>query len=49
MTVGQGPSGAATGDGSVWVANTQGGSLSRVDPLTLAVSPLDDVGDDPLA
>jgi len=36
--VGQGPLGVAVGEGAVWVANAESGTLSRVDPHTLKVT-----------
>jgi len=36
--VGQGPLGVAVGGGSVWVANVQSGTVSRVDPATVRVT-----------
>ena len=38
VRVGQGPIGVTAGDGSVWVANVQSGSVSRVDPSTVRVT-----------
>jgi YVTN family beta-propeller protein len=38
VDVGQGPLGLAVGDGSVWVANVQSGTVSRVDPATMRVT-----------
>jgi class 3 adenylate cyclase/streptogramin lyase len=32
FAVGQGPSGIATGEGAVWVANSRDGTISRIDP-----------------
>ncbi len=49
ITVGNGPIGVATGADSVWVANAQDGTVSRVDPSTLRVVHTDEVGGDPLS
>jgi hypothetical protein len=49
VTVGSGPIGVATGAGSVWVANTQGGTVSQVDPSALRVVHTFHVGGDPLS
>ncbi len=49
ITVGNGPIGVATGAGSVWVADAQGGTVSRVDPSTLRVLDTYRVGGDPLS
>jgi streptogramin lyase len=49
ITVGNGPIGVATGAGSVWVANAQGGTLSQVDPGSLRVVQTLHVGGDPLS
>jgi streptogramin lyase len=38
VRVGQGPIGVTAGDGSVWVANVQSGSVSRVDPSAVRVT-----------
>ena len=38
VTVGKGPIGVSVGLGSVWVANAESGTLSRVDPNTLRVT-----------
>jgi len=38
VRVGEGPIGVAFGDGSVWVANAQSGTVSRVDPRTMSVT-----------
>jgi YVTN family beta-propeller protein len=38
VSVGQSPSGMAYGAGSIWVANTTDGSVSRIDPDTHAVT-----------
>jgi len=49
ITVGNGPIGVATGAGSVWVADAQGGSVSQVDPGSLKVVHTDPIGGDPLS
>jgi DNA-binding beta-propeller fold protein YncE len=36
--VGQGPLGVASGDGAVWVANVQSGTVSRIDPASVRVT-----------
>jgi YVTN family beta-propeller protein len=38
VRVGRGPIGVAAGAGSVWVANVQSGTVSRVDPATVRVT-----------
>ncbi|HLI72452.1 MAG TPA: hypothetical protein VKU86_01140 [Acidimicrobiales bacterium] len=38
VRVGRGPIGVAAGDGSVWVANVQSGTVSRVDPGNVRVT-----------
>jgi DNA-binding beta-propeller fold protein YncE len=38
VDVGQGPLGVAVGGGSVWVADVQSGTVSRVDPATVRVT-----------
>ncbi|HUI05339.1 MAG TPA: hypothetical protein VLZ77_17515, partial [Acidimicrobiales bacterium] len=38
VRVGQGPIGVGGGDGAVWVANVQSGTVSRVDPATVRVT-----------
>ena len=38
MVVGKQPTGVATGSGSVWVANSQSGTVSQVDPTTFTVT-----------
>jgi serine/threonine-protein kinase len=48
LEIGLGPIGVATGAGSVWVANANDGTVSRIDPSTLAVTTLHGVGADPL-
>jgi YVTN family beta-propeller protein len=48
LKVGQGPIGVATGAGAVWVANAKDGTVSRIDPSTLAVNTLHGVAADPL-
>jgi YVTN family beta-propeller protein len=47
--VGNAPIGVATGDGSVWVANTLSGTVVRIDPRTRKVIHTYHVGGDPLA
>lgn len=49
ITVGDTPIGVATGDGSVWVANSSSGTVTRVDPLTRATAHTYGIGGDPLA
>jgi len=49
ITVGNGPIGVATGAGSVWVADAQGGAVSQVDPSSLKVVHTDPIGGDPLS
>ena len=39
----------ATGDGSVWVANSSSGTVTRVDPLTRATAHTYGIGGAPLA
>ena len=34
IPVGNGPTGVAVGDGSVWVANASDGTVSRIDPVS---------------
>ena len=34
IPVGNGPTGVAVGDGSVWVANASDGTLSRIDAVS---------------
>ena len=41
--VGNGPTAVAIGEGSIWVANSQDGTVSRIDPATSSVS--DTIGD----
>src|SRR5215208_1966734 len=48
FTVGGGPSAAAVGAGSVWVANQRAGTVSRVDADTRQITSID-VGADPAA
>ena len=38
IVVGKQPTGVATGSGSVWVANSQSGTVSQVDPTTFTVA-----------
>ena len=47
VEVGERPIGVATGSGSVWVANSTSGTVSQVDPKTLAVTRTQSVGADP--
>ncbi len=49
VMVGQGPIGIATGAGFVWVANSQAGTVSQIDPNTMQVVNTLAAGDDPLA
>lgn len=49
LKVGQGPVGIAAGAGSVWVANSQDGTVSQVDPTSLEVTATLPVGPDPVA
>jgi len=44
VAVGRGPLGVGVGDGSVWVANVQSGTVSRVDPATVRVTATYSVG-----
>jgi DNA-binding beta-propeller fold protein YncE len=48
VPVGQGPIGVAVGQGSVWVANAAGGTVSVVSPAAMAVTETLHVGGDPL-
>ncbi len=48
FTVGNGPIGVATGQGSVWVANAVGGTVVRIDPATRTILHTSHVGGDPL-
>ncbi len=45
--VGNGPTGIAFGDGSVWVANSLDGTVSRIDPATNRVTATIPVGEGP--
>ena len=45
VVVGQGPLGVGEGNGTVWVANVQSGTVSRVDPATARVTATYPVGD----
>ena len=47
MSVGNGPTGIAFGDGSVWVANSLDGTVSRIDPATNRVTATIPVGEGP--
>ena len=47
VSVGNGPTGIAFGDGSVWVANSLDGTVSRIDPRTSAVTATIAVGERP--
>ena len=47
MGVGNGPTGIAFGEGSVWVANSLDGTVSRIDPATNRVTALIPVGEGP--
>jgi len=47
VPVGNGPTSVATGEGSVWVANSFDNTVSRIDPATGAVVDSIDVGGDP--
>jgi YVTN family beta-propeller protein len=47
-TVGQGPLGITTGDGSVWAANSLSGTVSQIDPTTLSVTNIPS-GNDPVS
>jgi streptogramin lyase len=47
-TVGQGPIGITTGNGSVWVANSLSGTVSQIDPTSLAVTNIP-AGNDPVS
>ena len=38
ISVGNGPSALAVGEGAVWVVNRHDGTLSRIDPATNAVA-----------
>jgi DNA-binding beta-propeller fold protein YncE len=49
VRVGSGPIGVATGEGSVWVADTTAGTVARVDPVTRHVLHTYRIGGDPLA
>jgi hypothetical protein len=49
VTVGQGPLGVAVGDGSVWVADSASGTVSRVDPTRDRVTGTYRTGPDPVA
>ncbi len=46
VPVGNGPTSIAVGEGSVWVANSLDGTVSRIDPRTSSVQRID-VGGDP--
>ena len=48
VTVGQGPIGVATGADAVWVANSSGGTVSKVSPTSVTVMQTIRVGGDPL-
>ncbi len=48
VQVGQGPIGVATGNGAVWVANAQDGTVSEVSAAGLFVTQTFHVGGDPL-
>ncbi|HXZ62721.1 MAG TPA: hypothetical protein VEG62_08260, partial [Acidimicrobiales bacterium] len=47
VVVGRGPTAVAAGVDAVWVANTQAGTVSRVDPNTMTVTGTYKVGADP--
>jgi streptogramin lyase len=48
IEVGNGPDGIAVGEGYVWVVNGESQSLSRIDPATGAVEPVDaSIGEQP--
>jgi peptide/nickel transport system substrate-binding protein len=47
--VGNGPAAVAVGEGAVWVANRDDGTVSRIDPATNAVSDTVGVGGSPTA
>ena len=47
--VGNGPIGVAVGEGAVWVANRQDGTVSRIDPGTDAITDVMSVGREPSA
>jgi YVTN family beta-propeller protein len=49
VPVGQSPSGIAYGAGSIWVANTSDGTVSRIDPHTQAVTQTIQVHAQPVA
>src|SRR5262249_59902420 len=48
ITVGNGPSGIATGAGAVWVVNSLDGTVSRIDPGTNTVVQTIGVGSEPV-
>jgi peptide/nickel transport system substrate-binding protein len=47
VSVGNGPTNVAEGEGSVWVTNALDGTVSRIDPRTSSVLQRIDVGGDP--
>jgi YVTN family beta-propeller protein len=47
VSVGNGPTGIAFGSGSVWVANSLGGTVSRLNPATDEVTATIEVGEGP--
>lgn len=47
IPVGAAPSGVASGDGAIWITNTDGNTVSRIDPQTNAVAQTIQVGEGP--
>ena len=47
IDVGRGPTAVAVGAGAVWVANTAGSTISRVDPATNSVVDTIEIGNAP--